>query len=99
VALGRLANRPVLTGALVRRRATPPQGRLTRDNRLRNVRGAFRVPPARAGEIAGRRLLLVDDVLTTGATVEACARTLMRAGAATVDVLVLARVVRAADRG
>ncbi len=63
--------------------------------RRRNVLGAFRVPqPER---VAGRRVLLVDDVLTTGATVEACARALKRAGAAKVNVLALARVVRAAE--
>jgi predicted amidophosphoribosyltransferase len=58
-----------------------------------NVQGAFRVPPERKAEIAGRRLILVDDVLTSGATVEACAKALSRAGAAHVDVLVFARVV------
>jgi predicted amidophosphoribosyltransferase len=63
--------------------------------RRRNILSAFKVPePAR---IAGRRVLLVDDVLTTGATAEACARVLKRAGAAKVHVLALARVVRAAE--
>jgi predicted amidophosphoribosyltransferase len=59
------------------------------------VLGAFKVPdPAR---VAGRRVLLVDDVLTTGATVEACARALKRAGAKRVHVLALARVVKPSD--
>jgi predicted amidophosphoribosyltransferase len=63
--------------------------------RRRNVLGAFRVPdPAR---VAGRRVLLLDDVLTTGATAEACARALKRAGAESVHVLALARVVKASD--
>ena len=79
---------------LLRRRATPSQGRLTRAERQRNVAGAFAVNPRRAGAVAGRRLLLVDDVMTTGATVSACARAALKAGAASVDVLVLARAVR-----
>jgi predicted amidophosphoribosyltransferase len=58
------------------------------------VAGAFAVKPARKALLEGRRVLLVDDVLTTGATVSACARTLRRGGAGAVDVLVLARVVR-----
>jgi predicted amidophosphoribosyltransferase len=62
--------------------------------RRRNVRAAFAVRPCWRQEIAGRRILLVDDVLTTGATVEECARVLRRHGAAGVDVLTLARVVR-----
>jgi predicted amidophosphoribosyltransferase len=53
-----------------------------------NFQGAFLVPPEYRVEIAGRRLVLVDDVLTSGATVDACTRTLLRAGAAQVDVLV-----------
>lgn len=77
---------------LVRRRATPPQVGLTRRQRADNVRRAFAVPPARAADIAGRNVLLVDDVVTTGATVGACARALKRAGAARVDVLALALV-------
>ncbi|NNG02674.1 MAG: ComF family protein [Inquilinus sp.] len=92
-ALGRGAGRPVATDLLIRRRRTPSQGGLGRVGRAANVRGAFAVPQAVRARIAGRRLLLVDDVMTTGATVEACARALRRAGAAHVDVIVLARVV------
>ena len=56
--------------------------------------GAFAVAPARRGAVEGRRVLLIDDVMTTGATVSACTQVLKRGGAAGVDVLVLARVVR-----
>jgi ComF family protein len=79
---------------LVRRRRTPSQGRLSRSERLRNVTGAFSVRPAHMPLVRDRRVVLVDDVLTTGATVGACATVLRRAGAASVDVLSLARVVR-----
>lgn len=93
--VGRLAGVPVSTAALVRRRRTPSQGKLGRSARQRNLAGAFAVPPARRGALTGKRVLLVDDVLTTGATANACARVLLAAGAAAVDVLTLARVVRA----
>ena len=82
--------------ALARSRPTPSQGAMVSAKaRRRNVMGAFKVPdPAR---VAGQRVLLVDDVLTTGATVEACARALKRAGAKRVHVLALARVVKPSD--
>lgn len=76
--------------ALVRVRATRSQGAFDRGGRTRNVRGAFAV--RRPETVAGRGVLLVDDVLTTGATAAECARTLLGAGAAAVDVLTLARV-------
>jgi ComF family protein len=84
-----------MTTALKRVRATPQQVGLSKTERAHNVQGAFRVPPAGKPEIAGRRLVLVDDVMTSGATVDACARALLRAGASQVDVLVFARVVDA----
>ncbi len=93
-ALGRETGLPVVPDLLLRRRRTPSQGRLSVDQRRRNVAGAFAVKGARAPLLADRRVLLIDDVLTTGATAAACARTLRRGGARSVDVLVLARVVR-----
>lgn len=78
---------------LVRKRRTPPQGHLDRTMRRRNVREAFVVAPRKRAKIAGRRIILIDDVLTTGATAEECAIALRRAGARGVDVLTLSRVV------
>ena len=82
--------------ALARVRPTRQQVGLSAGERDKNVRGAFRVPVEERAAIAGRRVLLVDDVYTTGATVKAATRALLRAGASGVDVLVFARVVRAA---
>jgi len=79
--------------ALRRVRPTEQQVGLSRTQRASNVQGAFRVAPDRKADIAGRRVVLIDDVLTSGATVDACARALLRARAAQVDVLVFARVV------
>jgi ComF family protein len=84
---------PVLHEALKRVRATPQQVGLSKTERADNVQGAFRVPADRKAQVAGRRLVLIDDVLTSGATADTCARALLRAGAAHVDVLVFARVV------
>lgn len=78
---------------LRRVKATAQQVGLSRKDRASNVQGAFRVDAAAKAEITGRRLIVIDDVLTSGATSEACARALLRAGAAQVDVLVFARVV------
>jgi len=84
---------PLLTAALRRARATSQQVGLSRSARAVNVQGAFAVTPAGKAAIHGQRLVLVDDVLTSGATVDACTRVLLRAGARNVDVLVFARVV------
>ena len=81
---------------LRRRRWTGSQTGLRAEQRRGNVRQAFDIHPRWAAEVAGKAVLLVDDVLTTGATVEACARILQRGGARHVDVLTLARVVRPA---
>jgi ComF family protein len=74
-------------------KSTPPQVGLSKLQRSVNLQGAFRVPAAAAPRVAGARVVLVDDVLTTGATCNAAARALLRAGAANVDVLTFARVV------
>ncbi len=92
-ALARLAGAAYAGDLLIRTRATPSQGGLSRSERSRNVRGAFQVKPDARSRLQGRSVLLVDDVMTTGATVDACARTLKRAGAAAVHVITLARVV------
>jgi ComF family protein len=89
-------NLPVAHAVLKRVKATAQQVGLSRTERAANVQGAFRVPPEARGEVAGRRFILIDDVLTSGATLDACARALSRAGAAGVDALVFARVVDAA---
>jgi len=90
-AIAQRLGRPLDTRSLVRERATTPQTAKDRRERHRNVHNAFRVRlPAR---IASRRILLVDDVMTTGATVDECARALLGAGARRVDVLTLARVL------
>ncbi len=80
---------------LRRIKATAQQVGLSQTERLTNVQGAFRVPQESKAEILGKRLVLVDDVLTSGATADACARALLRGGAKSVDLVVFARVVEA----
>jgi ComF family protein len=92
LALARKAGKPVWSQALLRRKRTAPQIGLGRTGRAANVRHAFAVSPRFAEPVRGAHILLIDDVLTTGATAEACARVLLRAGAASVEVLTVARV-------
>jgi ComF family protein len=84
---------PLKTDLLIRVKPTPPQVGLTRRLRAMNVQGAFAVVPERRVELADRRVVLVDDVLTSGATMNAASRVLLRAGAGQVDALVFARTV------
>jgi ComF family protein len=92
-AIGRQSGVKVAAEALRRVRPTEQQIGLSRAQRTSNVQGAFKVAPDRMADIQGRRVVLIDDVLTSGATSDACARALLRAKAAQVDVLVFARVV------
>lgn len=91
-AVGRLAGRPVLPDALVRTRRTAPLDEKSPEERAREVAGSFVVRASRVGRVVGRTVLLVDDVMTSGATANACADALLAAGATAVDVLVAARV-------
>lgn len=85
---------PLLPDALKRLRHTPPQASLNRKERLDNVRGAFMATDKGKTAIAGKTVVLIDDVMTTGATIYACCKTIKRAGAKEVRVLTLARRMR-----
>ncbi len=79
---------------LARRKYTRPQPGLQASDRQKNMRGAFRVDASGLGVLPGRHVVLIDDVITTGSTVTACTRVLMKAGAASVDVLTFAHAAR-----
>jgi ComF family protein len=96
-ALARQTGHPVTANVLIRVRRTASQVGLSPDQRRRNVEGAFRIRATPHRTVDGRSVVLVDDVRTTGATVEACARALRRAGARRVDVLTLSLVADAAN--
>jgi ComF family protein len=89
-AIAKRSGRPYSPQALIRKRRTPSQNGLSSAGRARNVEGAFVV----GQDVVGKHIVLVDDVFTTGATIKACTKVLLRAGAATVDGVAMARVVR-----
>ncbi len=93
-AIARRTGKPFEPALLARVKATRSQVGLSREQRAQNVQGAFRAPPG--ARVKGRRIALVDDVLTSGATANAAARALLRAGAVQVDLIVFARVVTGA---
>lgn len=91
-ALSRRTGRPYTTDVLIRTKHTPPQGSNRAPARRKNVAGAFKI--LQGETLKGRHIVLIDDVYTTGATLNACARVLKRAGARQIDALSLLRVVR-----
>ena len=93
-ALAKHTNLPVLPDALTRTRHTKPQTGLTRKQRENNVKGAFAANPKHTHHIKGKHILLIDDVFTTGSTLHACTKALLKAGAMQVNVLTLARTVK-----
>lgn len=96
-ALARRSGTPAMLDLLRRTRATPYLRGMGPRERAEAVRGAFRVAPGRRAAVDGRMIVLVDDVFTSGATANACARALKRSGAARVELLCWARVVRGGD--
>lgn len=90
-AIGRLSGKPVGVDTLQRIRATPIQGHLNREERRKNIAGAIRLHPRHVHDVKNRHVVLIDDVMTTGATVNECSRILLAKGAAEISVLTLAR--------
>lgn len=92
--LAKDCDKTLMLDGLERVRSTPPQGFMNATERQKNVRRAFAVRLKHRMAIQGRTILLIDDVLTTGATIEECTQTLMAAGAKAVNVLTLTRTIR-----
>ncbi len=90
-ALAEQISAPVLSRSLLKIRDTLPQAGLSREERMENLKGAFRIVDKRS--VTGRDMIVVDDVMTTGATIETCAEELLRAGARSVRAFTLARVL------
>jgi ComF family protein len=97
-ALGTCVDVPVWSDALVRMRHTETQTRLTPGDRLRNVSGAFRVPPPARDALRGAHVVLVDDIVTTAATLNACAAALCDGGARIVSFMTFGRAPALGDR-
>lgn len=93
--IGRIAERELMVDGLVRIRATRSLASCTLDERAEVIKGAIACRAARREALKGRRIVLIDDVLTTGSTASTCAQALLQAGAASVDLLVAARAARA----
>lgn len=91
--LGKVTGLPVIEDAILRHRHTLPQTGLSREKRHKNVQGAFIIHRRHKQKIKGKNILLVDDVFTTGATLNQCGKTLLKNGAATVNVVTVARRV------
>ncbi len=91
----KVTGKPMIADALTRTRSTPSQGHLKAGERRANVSKAFAVHPKRKQALAGKNIVLIDDVYTTGSTVRECAKALLAKGAKEVFVLTLARVVKA----
>ncbi len=91
--LAKAAGKPLLAGTLLRVKPTERQVGLSALARQDNVRGAFAIAPGRKTDVYGKRVVLVDDVYTTGATVGAASRVLRKAGATDVTVLTFAMAI------
>ena len=94
--VAKLRGAELLVDGLIRTKATPPLGGLGRKERAKTLQGAVEVSPRRRERIKGAQILLVDDVLTSGATTDACTRALLKAGAKSVRIVCFARVMNEA---
>ena len=92
-ALAKECGLPAIVDALYRTRHTTPQSELSRKERLENVKGAFAATARHANVLKGKNILLIDDVMTTRATIEECAKTLLKSGAQSINILTLGRTV------
>lgn len=89
--LARLSSKPIAPNTLCRTRHTAPQSG-NKQNRIKNIAAAFNVPDKKISDVTGKKILLIDDVLTTGSTLNACAQILKKAGATDVHCITVARV-------